>query len=273
MLAAGIDIGTSGVKCTVFNEDLKILGHAYAEYHMVMPHKGEYELEPDNIFNSVINVLSEAARACRTDKIDAISITSFGESFVCLDKHDKPLSNFMLYIDTRGSECCRELAMKLSEADFHAKTGQYFDPMFSVFKLRYLADIRRVLPEKTSKICFVADYIAYRLGSEHICEYSLASRSGMFDIDKKDWWKDAIDFSGFKSSSLPHPVSTGTCTGRLSASAAELAGIEPGSLLILGGHDQICAAIGSGATESGDVANGMGTVDCMTVLVGSDVNR
>ena len=43
--------------------------------------------------------------------------------------------------------------------------------------------------------------------------------------------------------------------------------------LIVGGHDQILAALGAGAWESGDVSNGMGTVDCITAIMPAKNNR
>ena len=271
MFAAGIDAGTSGVKCTIFDEQLTALSHAYREYETIKP--GIYEIDPSKVLNCTLEVISEAVTTCGINRIDAMCFTSFGESFVCLDENDKPLSKFMLYIDNRGKDSCEDLKNLIGEMSFYEKTGQFCDPMFSIFKLRSLKNNFPEIIEKTKKICFVADYLAYSMGAEHKCEYSLASRSGLFDIHNKCWWTEGIDFAGIKETSLPCTVPTGISVGTINKEIACYLGIDDNTKLILGGQDQICAAIGSGAFDLGDIANGMGTVDCMTLLVDDSIDK
>ena len=72
---------------------------------------------------------------------------------------------------------------------------------------------------------------------------------------------------------LPTPLSTGSPVGTINNESAHKLGISSNTILILGGQDQVCAAIGSGAIKSGDIANGMGTVDCMTLVVDDSINK
>ncbi len=272
MTAAGLDVGTSGVKATIFSEDMRVLSHAYREYPTLMPSPGMYELDPETVFSAVLEVLAEAVAVSGQRTLEAVCITSFGESFTCLDSEDKPLNNFMLYIDTRGGDACRAFGESMSECELYAVTGHYIDPMFSMFKLRHIFDADPALAPRVRKLCFVADYVAYRLGAEHVCEYSLASRSCMLDIRAKKWWTPGVEFSGLNADALPGLIPVGGEAGRMSAELAEKLNIDFRPLLMLGGHDQICAAAGSGAFDVGEAANGMGTVDCMTLLLGGGVD-
>jgi len=46
--------------------------------------------------------------------------------------------------------------------------------------------------------------------------------------------------------------------------AAEMIGFPEGTILVLGGQDQIGAAVGAGILKNGQAVNGMGSVDCIT---------
>ena len=102
MQVIGLDIGTSGVKSTVFDGEANVLGFAYREYELIGRERGEYELDPSALREAAFAVLRESAKDA--SDVRAICLTSFGESFVCLDGDDQPLANAMIYMDKRGSE-------------------------------------------------------------------------------------------------------------------------------------------------------------------------
>lgn len=265
MRVIGLDVGTSGVKSTVFDERANVLSHAHREYDLIGREKGEYELDPRVLLASARAVIEQSARGL--DDVRAICVTSFGESFVCLDERDEPLSNTMIYMDKRGGEACEAYLKLHTREQVFARSGHFVDPMFSIYKLNWLHAHRPELMAATRRICFIADYITYSLGAEHACDYSLAARSGMFNVREKRWIDEAVAFSGLNARCLPRPVPGGSVVGELGAEAARSLGLAPGAKLIVGGHDQILAALGSGAREAGDVMNGMGTVDCITCVM------
>ena len=232
-----------------------------------------YELDPRIILNSALEVLANSIRNCDGKKVRAICVTSFGESFVCLDEADNILANTMIYMDNRGSEECAEFKKRLPESEIFEVCGQYADRMFALYKLRWMRKHCPEVMEKVKRICFITDFITYMLGADHVCDYSLAARSAMFDIRKKAWWKEGVAFSGMDPAALPNPVPSGSIAGTMRKKAAEQLGMGGDVKLIVGGHDQIFAAIGSGANKVGDIANGMGTVDCMISVMSDDVRR
>lgn len=272
MYVIGIDVGTSGVKSTVFDEHTNVLHHAYREYNLICDDTGVFELDPSVLFEGTLDVLAESTQHCNRDEIRAICVTSFGESFVCFDENDNILGNTMIYMDQRGAEECEEFKSILPETEIFSTCGQFVDKMFAVYKLRWLQKNRPQMMEKVKKLCFITDFITHRLGASHTCEYSLAARSAMFDVKKKCWWDTAVQFAGIDKSILPSVVPSGSVTGTLSPRIASLLNMPQDVKLIVGGHDQIFAAIGSGAREAGDIANGMGTVDCMISVMQGSMN-
>lgn len=270
MFVIGLDVGTSGVKSTLFDAKTNVLAHAYREYNLICDQDGQFELNPALLLQKALEVIKESTAGGAANQVRAICVTSFGESFVCMDAEGKVLSNTMIYMDKRGTQECGEFVNLCSEDEIYTTSGQFVDPMFAVCKLRWLQKNKPELLAKTKKISFITDFITHSLGAEHCCDYSLAARSGMFDIKQKKWWEVALRFAGVEVGQLPKPVPGGSVVGTLSSAVAKELGMDTAVKLIVGGHDQILAAIGSGAKKAGDIANGMGTVDCMTVVMNGD---
>ncbi len=266
MYVIGLDVGTSGIKSTVFDDQANVLNHAYREYNLICEQDGWFELDAELLFAKALEVLAESTKSCNRKQVRAICVTSFGESFVCMDEQDNVLAHTMIYMDRRGTEECAEFLEQHTEKDVFMNSGGFNDPMFSMYKMRWMHKHRPQVMEKVKRISFVADFITYRLGAEHQCDYSLAARSQMFQVRTKKWWEDAVAFSQIQTSALPEPVPGGSVVGDMSRRIARTLGMGEGVKLIVGGHDQILAACGSGA-KKGDMANGMGTVDALTPIM------
>ena len=110
MKIAGLDIGTTGCKLTVFDERGQDLGKAYRDYP-VRRQVGGHEIDISVVMDSVCAVIREMTD--RYPDIMGIGVTSFGETFVMTDEAGTPLHTAMLYTDPRGAEECAELAAKL----------------------------------------------------------------------------------------------------------------------------------------------------------------
>ena len=191
-------------------------------------------------------------------------------SFVCLDERDEVLCNTMIYMDKRGAEECAEYLALRSEMDIFARCGHYVDPMFGIYKIRWMQKHCPKLMAKMRRICFIADFITYKLGAAHKCDYSLAARSAMFDVFHKAWIDEALAFAGLDRAMLPEAVPGGSAVGEVSPAIAQELGLGAGVKLIVAGHDQVAAVMGSGAWEAGETANGMGTTDCITAVLSAE---
>lgn len=112
MYIAGLDIGTTGCKCTVFDGDGHLLGKAYRDYP-VQRAVGGHEIDISAMMDGVYAVFMEMAS--RYPDIGGIGVTSFGETFICVDRAGEPLHPAMLYTDPRGREECLELVQKMGK--------------------------------------------------------------------------------------------------------------------------------------------------------------
>ncbi|MBR1910251.1 MAG: carbohydrate kinase, partial [Lachnospiraceae bacterium] len=110
MRIAGLDIGTTGCKCTVFDENGCELGRAYRDYP-VRRGTGAHEIDATVLIDAVYAVIGEMAH--KFENISGIGVTSFGETFVMTDENGNVLAPAMLYTDPRGAEECAALSERL----------------------------------------------------------------------------------------------------------------------------------------------------------------
>lgn len=255
MALAGVDIGTSGCKCTVM-ENGKELAVSYREYASSRK-TGEHEIDAAVILAGVRTVIDEAFAAAGKS-VDAVCVTSFGESCVLLDEHDEVIRPIMLYTDPRGTAEASELADRfgarhLFELTGHSASAMYFLPKLLWIKNNAPDDFKRI-----AKILPVNAYVIYALtnGTGYAVDYSLAARMMMLDVKKLDWADELLDYAQITRAQLPVPVEMGTAVGFLAD--------HPETRAVMGCHDQVAAVIGAGAFKAGSAALGCGTVECIT---------
>ncbi len=258
---AGLDIGTTGCKLTVYNKNEEYLGRVYEDYP-AMRSAEEHELDPGAVWMAVQKVLTAAA--AKFKGIEGIGITSFGESFVLLDKDDKPLCNVMLYTDSRGEAECEALCQRLGRERLSQITGLNPHAMYSLPKLMWIMDNQPGIYERAKRVCLMEDYIAFMLTGEAVIDYSLASRTMSFDIRSLNWSKEVFSASGVDSGLFSRPVPTGTSIGRIKKNLSTSLGFKQDVIVVVSGHDQVAAAVGSGVFDTDVAVDGAGTVECVT---------
>lgn len=261
MQIAGLDIGTTGCKCTVFDEDGTCLGKAYRDYP-VRRAVGRHEMDARAVMSGVYGALAEMA--AQYPKIGGIGVTSFGETFVCVDEAGEPLHPAMLYTDPRGKDECRELVRKVGEKRIAEITGLRPHEMYSISKMMWLKKEEPEVFRAAKKILLMEDYVVFRLTGKTQIDYSLAARTMAFDIRRLCFCDEIFEAAGIDPGLMAEPVPTGTVAGTLLPFAAGETGLGRGTKVVSISHDQVAAAAGAGAFDSSVAVDGAGTVECLT---------
>ena len=263
MKIAGLDIGTTGCKLTVFDEQGHDLGKAYRDYPVRRQVSG-HEIDISVVMDSVYAVIREMT--AQYPDIGGIGVTSFGETFVMTDAAGTPLHTAMLYTDPRGAEECAELVKKLGADSIARISGLAPHEMYSVCKIMWLKKHQPEVYQAAKHIFLIGDYVAWHLTGVAQIDYSLATRSMAFDIGKLDWSEDILNAAGIDASLLSKPVPTGTAAGCVTKAAAEKTGLNPACQIVTVSHDQVAAAVGAGAFDGETAVDGAGTVECLTPI-------
>ena len=263
MKIAGLDIGTTGCKCTVFDEKGIELGKSYRDYP-VKRRVGGHEIDAAALLEGVITVISEMA--AKYPDIAGLGVTSFGETFVCTDESGHPLAPAMLYTDPRGAEECKWLVEQLGEKHIAQITGVTAHEMYGLPKMLWVKKNKPEIYENTKHILQMEDFIVFTLTGNAVIDYSLATRSMAFDINKLDWSEEILSAAGIDKELLSKPVPTGTNAGVITAKMAERTGLSKDTKIIAISQDQVAAAVGAGAFDGSVGVDGAGTVQCLTPI-------
>lgn len=262
MMVAGLDIGTTGCKVTVFDSEGRQWFRAYQNYP-IRRNLGSHEVDVQAIWEGVCQVLSQVGSQWGKE-LCGLGVTSFGETFVALDENDQPVAPCMLYTDPRGAEQVEQLTTALGREQLSEETGLAPHSMYSLPKLLWLKDQRPELFQKVCRICLIGDYVAYRLSGVHCIDYSLASRTMAFDVKNLCWSKKVFSAAGIDPSLFGNPVPSGTICGKIRQDLAQKWDLPESLPIVLVSHDQVAAAVGSGALSPGQAVDGAGTVECIT---------
>lgn len=264
MAFAGMDVGTSGCKLLVYDLDGTVIfatGRTYREEGS----GGHRELDPGRVLEMVQEILRDAGKNCPAE-IEALAVTSLGESVVCLDENDRILENSMLTGDCRGIEETGEIIRRFGADFIFRTTGLPPNELYGLPKYMWLNRNTEAV-RKAKAILFYEDFVGYYLTGRRVVSYSSAARSMAFDIGKKQWAEELLTMAGIKKEQMSEPAPSGTVIGKLRSDLAREFHLSPELKLVTGGHDQMCAALGSGLTEMSQGECGMGTCEFMFVML------
>ena len=79
MYLAGIDIGTTGCKCSVYDDEGNFFMEEYEEYRIHIT-KEEHTIDAEVVWEGIKSVIKKITRQIQS--IEAICVTSFGEASV-----------------------------------------------------------------------------------------------------------------------------------------------------------------------------------------------
>jgi len=260
MLIGGLDIGTTGCKITVYDHTGLFVESTYCEYN-VSREGGEHEVDANVISEGVFNVIKNLK--CKNE-LEALGVTSFGETFVILDENDNVLCPSMLYTDPRGVEECKLLSDKMGEENIISISGVKPHQMYSLPKVMWIRNNKPEIYAKAKRVLLIEDYIVYVLSGIAQIDYSLAARTMAFDIKNKCWSDKILSAAGVDKALFSNVVPTGTLAGNVRSELCEKLGVSRNLKIVSGCHDQIASAVGAGVLEPGCAVDGTGTVECVT---------
>ncbi len=261
-LVLAIDQGTTGTTVLVVDPRGRVRGRAYKEIRQFYPRPGWVEHDPEEIYGSAVMLSKAALRAAGADAGDvrAIGITNQRETFVVWErKSGRPVHRALVWQCRRSAEICEEL--RPHEPKVTERTGLLMDPYFSGTKLKWFLDRDPKLRTRARRgeLCFgtIDSWLTFRLsrGAAHVTDFTNASRTLLFNLERREWDEAMLRMLGVPREMLPRPVSS---RGPIAEAAAGTIGPRPMTIGALIG-DQQSALYGQGAVTAGEAKTTYGT--------------
>ena len=268
MSIIGLDLGTTACKAIAINEEGKIITSASIEYKPVKNKEGYVELDPNNVWQCVKIVLGKIAHGTHDDPVRAISISAMGDTIAPFNKENEPTYNSILAFDNRSVEETNIIAERFTKEWLFKKTGMPLHTSYSASKILWVKNHLPHVFKKTKKFLCYEDYIFAKLGlQDTYISYSNAGRTMLFNLNTKKWQPEILSFCGIDESYLATPKESGQIIGKMAGDVIEEIGFTKKEiLLIAGGHDQTCGALGAGIYKEGSLLDSMGTVECLVMV-------
>lgn len=268
MSLIGVDLGTSGIRAIAYTRDGHELGTQTHRLQLRRPAPGRVELDPTEIRHAVEDAIRQLATGPLrgVEPVEALSFSVQGEAVLPVDQNGNPIGPVVVSMDERGTETAAQLRRMVTDRHFHAITGQPLHPMFSAFKI---AAETGPWGAAARYMC-LGDYLTLLWTGEAVIDYGMAARTGVLDVETKAWSDELLDAfgkfaPGLSEQKLSRPAPSGTVGGVLTTSASERLGLEAGTVVALGTHDQSAAFLGSGGTAAARSCISLGSSDCFTV--------
>ncbi len=263
MSLLAVDMGSSSCKAVAFSEDGMPLAQAAQSYKATSRSPAWSEMPPETFWRAFVTAVQSVAAQTIRDPAEVLAISSHGETFFPVDSRNRTIGPAILNADNRAVEESDAVAQKIGREQLFEITGLTAHAMYPLPKILWLRKHQPDVFSQVARFLSLPGYLLSRLGLPPCVDFSLASRYLAFDIQKRTWSADVLAACDLPVDRFPTPPPAGTIDGELSSDAASELGLRPGTPVVLGGHDQPCAALGSGVIGPGRVSASLGTYECL----------
>src|SRR6202050_2544229 len=160
-------------------------------------------MDPESFCRAVCATSREATRDLGKDPVQAICLSSHGETFIPVNAKGEPVGPAILNIDNRAIKEARWCEDTIGARRIFEITGLIAHPMYPIPKILWLRGHRPELYFKTARFLSVTDFIHVKLGLPPYIGYSLASRFLTFDVNKNQWSDEILHAAGLTGDELP----------------------------------------------------------------------
>jgi xylulokinase len=257
----GIDLGTQSCKIVVYDYEKKaIVAQSQAPVNIIAQNDGTREQKTE-WYDAVIKTCFEKIDKNVKKTIAAIGVSGQQHGFVPLDEKGKSVYNVKLWCDTSTIAECEELTKAAGgEKKLIEKAGLPMRPGYTAPKVLWLKKHKSAAFAKLRHILLPHNYINFLLTGEYWAEYGDASGTALFDVRGRKWSSEICKLISPDVEKYLPPLTTSEKTaGKVNKAAADLYGLNEGTLVSSGGGDNMMGAIGTGAVRDGFLTMSLGT--------------
>ena len=155
----GIDIGTSGTKTILFDENGKTIAGKTVEYPLYTPQNGWAEQDPEDWWRATLEGLKAVMTGIDARDVRGIGLSGQMHGLVMLDKQGKVLRKSIIWCDQRTGEECKELTALVGADRLMDITKSPAVTGFTASKILWVKKHEPELFDKCSTILLPKDYI------------------------------------------------------------------------------------------------------------------
>jgi gluconokinase len=244
-----IDIGTSATRIVAYDLKGNEIAYRKGSYPTFHPHSGCSEQDPEQVFITVLFLLKGILNEEIFPKkyvVTGIVFSSTMHSILPIDINGIPLGNAIIWSDNRALEIAADIKQSAIGQALYEHTGTPIHAMTPLSKVIWIKKHQPDKFEKTSKFISLKEYVIYQLTGEFIIDYSLASATGLFNIDEYKWDEDALKLAEVNDTYFSRLVDVCYSDFSLKENFVKSLGLKENVTLIIGSTDGCLATLSSG---------------------------
>ena len=225
-LLLGIDLGTTALKCAIYDESGQLIAEKSAEYGLLTPRPNWVEVEVETYWGALRDVLRTlmSQLGARAGDLVSLGISAQGETFVPVDECGEALRNAIVWLDNRAEYEATELQKRFG-AEILARTGQpSMMATWPAAKLFWLTRHEPEIAERTARYLLLEDWLIWRLTGEYVSEGSLLTSTCYWNPATKTYWQEMLDTIGVSRSQLPDIAEPGARITPIRAPGSAISG-------------------------------------------------
>lgn len=268
----GIDIGTGSCKAVAVGLTGKKLAVSKFFYTTQSPEPGYVEQDPEAIWKGFTECCKEVVTKISFDPV-AISFSSAMHSVMLINEDNKPLTPLIIWADKRSEKIAEDLKGSPEGKKIYNATGTPIFSMSPLSKIMWFKKNEPSLFEKASKFVSIKEFIWHRLFNEWQVDLSIASATGLLDIQSYNWHQPSLDLCGINSLRLSNLVATSYLRSDANKNHLQSLGLKNNPSFCIGASDGCLANLGSFALEPGVGALTIGTSGAIRIATPKPLNN
>lgn len=257
----GIDVGTTGSKALLIDQEGVVKASATAEYPLSTPKPLWAEQNPADWWAatkaSIRQVLQESSVTAAG--VAAVGLTGQMHGLTLLNSEGTVLRPAILWNDQRTAAQCATITERVGPERLLQLTGNPVLPGFTAPKILWVRQHEPAVYQQIAKALLPKDYVRYRLTGGYFSDVSDASGTSLFDVGRRQWSDEMLQALEIPRQWLPEVTESPVVSAHISEAAAAETGLLAGTPVVGGGGDQAAQAVGAGITAEGIVSVTLGT--------------
>ncbi|EMW6554745.1 xylulokinase [Citrobacter werkmanii] len=252
----GIDLGTSGVKAILLNEQGDVIASQTEKLTVSRPHPLWSEQDPEQWWLATDRAVKALGQQHSLSEVKALGIAGQMHGATLLDKQQKVLRPAILWNDGRCAEECVMLENLVPQS--RAITGNLMMPGFTAPKLLWVQRHEPEIFSRVDKVLLPKDYLRLRMTGDFASDMSDAAGTMWLDVAKRDWSDVMLAACKLSRAHMPALYEGCAITGTLLPEVALDWGMNEVAV-VAGGGDNAAGAVGVGMMNAGQAMLSLGT--------------
>lgn len=203
-MVIALDVGTSSARAALYDAGGRQVEGRFRQLHYepATTPDGGVEHDARTLLAAVITCMDGLCRDARVADVRGVGVTTFWHGLLGFDAAGAPATPVYMWADGRSASEAALLRAALDGRALHGRTGCHLHASYWPAKLRWLARERPEVVRRVARWGSFGEYLELELFGEAATTISMASGTGLFDLDRGGWDPEALAAAGIDAGRL-----------------------------------------------------------------------